>query len=53
MEPEGSSPYSQEPATCPYPEHLLFLKCIISKIETTKKNKGTGHLGLNDLSQER
>jgi hypothetical protein len=20
MEPEGSSPYSQEPATCPYPE---------------------------------
>jgi hypothetical protein len=20
MEPEGSSPYTQEPATCPYPE---------------------------------
>jgi hypothetical protein len=20
MEPEGSSPYSQQPATCPYPE---------------------------------
>jgi hypothetical protein len=20
MEPEGPSPYSQEPATCPYPE---------------------------------
>jgi hypothetical protein len=20
MEPEGSSPYSQEPATCPYPK---------------------------------
>jgi hypothetical protein len=45
MEPEGSSPYSQEPAICPYPEHLLFLKFIISKIETTKKNKGTGYIG--------
>jgi hypothetical protein len=20
MEPEGSSPYTQQPATCPYPE---------------------------------
>jgi hypothetical protein len=20
MEPQGSSPYTQEPATCPYPE---------------------------------
>ena len=23
MEPEGSLPHSQEPATCPYPEHVL------------------------------
>jgi hypothetical protein len=22
MEPEGSLPHSQEPATCPYPEHI-------------------------------
>jgi hypothetical protein len=36
MEPEGSSPYTQEPATCPCPEldwsslrilHLYSLKC--------------------------
>jgi hypothetical protein len=27
MEPEGSSPYTQEPATCPYPEpHRLSLR---------------------------
>jgi hypothetical protein len=24
MEPEGSSPYTQEPATCPYPEPDQF-----------------------------
>ena len=24
MEPESSSPYSQAPATCPYPEPTLF-----------------------------
>jgi hypothetical protein len=24
MEPEGSLPYSQEPATCPYPEPYYF-----------------------------
>jgi hypothetical protein len=25
MEPEGSLPHSQEPATCPYPEQLVLL----------------------------
>jgi hypothetical protein len=25
MEPEGSLPHSQEPATCPYPEQFLKL----------------------------
>ena len=25
MEPESSLPYSQAPATCPYPEHLADL----------------------------
>jgi hypothetical protein len=25
MEPEGSSPYSQKPATCPYPESIWEL----------------------------
>jgi hypothetical protein len=24
MEPEGSSPYTQQPATCPYPEPDQF-----------------------------
>jgi hypothetical protein len=27
MEPEGSSPYTQEPATCPYPEPDQFSLC--------------------------
>jgi hypothetical protein len=26
MEPEGSLPHSQEPATCPYPEKLSRTK---------------------------
>jgi hypothetical protein len=27
MEPEGSLPYTQEPATCPYPEPDQFNLC--------------------------
>jgi hypothetical protein len=34
MEPEGSLPHSQEPATCPYPEHFKKLKIVISDILT-------------------
>jgi hypothetical protein len=29
MEPEGSLPHSQEPATCPYPElYVLYAHCM-------------------------
>jgi hypothetical protein len=28
MEPEGSLPHSQEPATCPYPEHFYPILII-------------------------
>ena len=28
METEGSSPYSQEPATCPYPEPDQPSRCL-------------------------
>jgi hypothetical protein len=27
MEPEGSLPHSQEPATCPYPEPISKIIC--------------------------
>jgi hypothetical protein len=30
MEPEGSLPHSQEPATCPYPEPLSIIIIISS-----------------------
>jgi hypothetical protein len=32
MEPEGSLPHSQEPATCPYPEPQQFSPCLPMKI---------------------
>ena len=28
MEPEGSLPHSQVPATCPYPEDRLFISYL-------------------------
>jgi hypothetical protein len=36
MKPEGSLPHSQEPATCPYPEHWFKqsrLNCSSCRIE--------------------
>jgi hypothetical protein len=46
MEPEGSSPYTQEPATCPYPEpdqpHLSYTKSKWLKIENYCSNTGPG-----------
>jgi len=32
MEPEGSLPHSQEPATCPYPEPAQFILFPTSKL---------------------
>jgi hypothetical protein len=57
MEPEGSLPHSQEPATCPYPELVHFntivkivpidVKCVIYNTESLKmsQNWGSKHLG--------
>jgi hypothetical protein len=42
MEPEGSLPFSQEPATCPYPEPnesiiiIIIIIIIITAIITAK-----------------
>jgi hypothetical protein len=36
MEPEGSSPHSQEPATCPYPELIYsVIKYLLGKQQET------------------
>jgi hypothetical protein len=34
MESESSLPYSQVPATCPYPEPFSFACCVILPLET-------------------
>jgi hypothetical protein len=31
MEPEGSLPHSQEPATCPYPKQYSYHKFFFGK----------------------
>jgi hypothetical protein len=38
LEPEGSSPYSQEPATCPYPEADWSSTCPPSNLSQVHFN---------------
>jgi len=43
MEPEDSSPYSQVPATCPYPESTRpFSCCVIPPLETLPPGDPSG-----------
>ena len=41
MEPEGSLPYSQEPATCPYPEPDQSTSCPPSNLSKMVPYTGT------------
>ena len=41
MEPEGSLPYSQAPATCPYPEmQLRFVILVADRSDLTAVDEG-------------
>jgi hypothetical protein len=39
MEPEGSSPYTQEPATCPYPEPDWSSPCPYQRISMIPRHR--------------
>jgi hypothetical protein len=49
MELESSSPYPQEPATCPYPEPVLY-GCVILPLETLPPPRGAEVLRITHVA---
>ena len=52
MEPEGSLPHSQVPATCPYPELCFRILKIISKLARIFHLTAVGLTNLEELQND-
>ena len=52
MEPEGSLPHSQVPATCPYPELCFRILNIISKLARIFHLTAVGLANLEELQND-